>query len=223
MAAIDYARFSRILHRCEEIAEEPGMKTSVVLVYQQVLAPLLKTYLFADDAVTAAESSFAKENHEASAALVALDGPYREARSVTAAFVTGVVLPDTLKSQRTDTDKMSAIEDLIGVIDDHAGETWADSLAQGAFGKKGPETMKEIMEAIEANKELTEARKARAAAYGPAYEAYLKLKRVVRDVCGPTSKQYKRIHFRDTNGAAKAEAPPVTNGAPVPGNGAAPA
>ncbi|MFO0758672.1 MAG: hypothetical protein U0359_19415 [Byssovorax sp.] len=171
------------------------MKTSVVLVYQQVLAPLLKTYLFADDAVTAAESSFAKENHELSAALGRPRRALPRGLSVTAAFVTGVVLPDTPKSQRTDTDKMSAIEDLIGVIDDHAGETWADLLAQGAFGKKGPETMKEIMEAIEANKELTEARKARAAAYGPAYEAYLKLKRVVRDVCGPTSKQYKRIHF----------------------------
>ena len=220
MAVIDYARFSRILLRCDEVAEEPGMKASVVLVYQKVLGPVLKTYLSADDAVTAAESSFGKENHEASAALQGLDRLYREARSVAAAFVAGVVLPDTLKSQRTDTDKISAIEDLIGIIDEHAGEAWADALAQGPFGKKGPETIKEILEAVEANKDLTEARMERAAAYGPAYEAYLKFKRVVRDALGPTSKQYKRIHFRDPNGPTKGEGTPINNGAPAPAGGA---
>jgi hypothetical protein len=137
---------------------------------------------------------------------------------VAAAFVVGVVLPDTLKAQRTDTDQVDAIEDLVAIVDEHAGEPWAEVIASGEFGQKAPQTIKEIHEAIEANKGLSEARTARAAAYGPAYEAYLKFKRVVRDALGPASKQYKRIHFRDASTSAKEEAKPVVNGAPKPGD-----
>ncbi len=217
MATIDYGRFTRALNRCGEIAAEPGMKATVVLVYQEVLMSAAQTYLAADDGVTKAESSFGKENKEAIDALEALDGIYREARSVAAAFVTGLVLPDTLKTQRTDTDKVDAIEDLVGILDEHAGETWADTLSSGDFGQKAPKTIKEIHEAIEANKGLSEARTARAGSYGPAYEAYLKFKRVVRNALGPASKQYKRIHFRDANTAVKDEPAPV-NGASKPGD-----
>ena len=218
MATIDYARFTRALNRCEEVAQEPGMKASVVLVYKGVLGPVSEAYLAADDKVTKAESSFGKENKEAIDALEALDGTYREARSVVAAFVPGIVLPDTLKTCRTDTDKVDAIEDLMGIVDEHAGEKWADALSSGDFGTKAPATIKEIHEAVEANKGLSEARTARAAAYGPAYEAYLKLKRVVRNALGPASKQYKRIHFRDANAPVKEEPKPIVNGAPKSGD-----
>ena len=43
---------------------------------------------------------------------------------------------------------------------------------------------------------MAAARDERAQAYGLAYERYLAFKRVVREVCGSTSKQYKRIHLR---------------------------
>jgi hypothetical protein len=218
MATIDYARFTRALNRCGEIAKEPGMKASVLMVYKDVLMPAAQSYLTADDKVTAAESSFGKEAKEAVDALEALDGLYRETRSVVAAFVTGIVLPDTLKTQRTDTDKVDAIEDLVGILDEHTGEAWADTLMSGEFGQKAPKTIKEIYEAIEANKGLSDARTARAAAHGPAYEAYLKFKRVVRDALGPASKQYKRIHFRDAPTTAKDESKPAPNGAPKAGD-----
>ncbi|MEO7329873.1 MAG: hypothetical protein ABI193_14945 [Minicystis sp.] len=228
MATIDYARFTRVLNRCEEVAQEPGMKASVVLVYKEVLKGPSQAYLAADDGVTKAGSSFGKENKEALGALQALDGVYREARSVVAAFVTGIVLPDTLKTCRTDTDKVDAIEALVGIFDEHTGEKWADTLSSGDFGTRALVTIKEIHEAIEANKGLSEARTARAAAYGPAYEAYLKLKRVVRNALGPASKQYKRIHFRDANATVtekvtekvtgKEEPKLIVNGAPKSGD-----
>jgi hypothetical protein len=218
MSTIDHARFTRALNRCGEIAAEPGMKASVVLVYKGVLMPASQLYLAANDQVKKAESSFGKENKEALDALEALDGLYRETRSVAAAFVVGVVLPDTLKAQRTDTDQVDAIEDLVAIVDEHAGEAWADTITGGDFGQKAPQTIKEIHEAIEANKGLSEARAARAAAYGPAYEAYLKFKRVVRDALGAASKQYKRIHFRDGNTTAKEEGKPAGNGAPKVGD-----
>jgi hypothetical protein len=218
MATIDHARFTRVLNRCEEIALEPGMKASVVLVYKEVLMPLSQAYLTADDGVTKAASSFGKENKEASDALEALDGPYREALSVAAAFVAGIVLPDTLMTCRIDTDKIDAIEDLLGILDEHAGEKWADTLSSGELGTKAPATIKEIHEAIEANKGLSEARTARAAAYGPGYEGYVKFKRVVRAALGPASKQYKRIHFRDASTPVKEAPKPVVNGAQKPGD-----
>jgi phosphotransferase system HPr-like phosphotransfer protein len=222
MTAIDYARFTRTLNRCEEIAGEPGMKASVVLTYTQVLEAASGVYRTADDGVTKAASAFAKENKEAHAALAALDGPYREARSMAAAFVTGIKLPDTLKVQATDTDKVDAIESLLSIVDDHQGEAWADLVLKGDLGAKGQATILEINEAIEANKGLSEARSVRAAAFGPAYEQYLKFKRVVRDALGAKSKQYKRIHVREGHASSGEEGPPVVNGAGGAGNTPAP-
>jgi len=220
MGLIDYGRFTRIMKRCGEIAAEPGMHKSVVRVYDEVLKGGATAYLAADGGVTAAESSFAKENKEASIALDGLDAPYRVARSTTAAFVTGIQLPDTLKAQRTDTDKMSAIEGLLDMLDHHAGEPWADELVQGEFGQKAATTIKEIGEAIAANKGLSEARETRAAAYGPAYERYLRFKRVVRDALGAKSKQYKRIHIREGSGNGAEDGGDGQAGTATPNTGA---
>jgi hypothetical protein len=196
MGAIDYERFYRVLTRCGEIAREQGMKSSVVRVYGDVLKTAASTFRGAHQGVTHAESSFKKEAAEAIAALSALDAPYREARSVVLAFAPETVLPDTLKAQKTDTDKLNAIEELLDVLDDHTGEAWADEQSQSGFGKQAAETVKELNEAIAANKALAAAGELRAQAYGPAYERYLRFKRVVRDALGAKSKQYKRIHVR---------------------------
>jgi hypothetical protein len=203
MPEIDYGSFTRLLLRCREVAEEPGMKTSVVTVYDAVLKDRATSYLTAADAFTAAETSFAKENKESLAALAELDGPYREARSVMLAIKPETKLPDTLKVQPTDTDKLKAIEDLLDAIDDHVGEDWADKLLQDAFAVKAPQTIKEVNEAIAANKALSQAQEKRAEAYGPAYERYLRFKRVVREALGSKSKQYKRIHLRSAAGGAE--------------------
>jgi hypothetical protein len=210
MSAIDYARFDRLMTRSAEIAAEAGMKTSVVRVYDEVLKVSAEAYREANHAVTAAETSFGKEGSEAVEALTALDGPYREARSVVLAFAPETSLPDTLKSQKTDTDKLNAIEALLNALDDHTGQAWADEQAQSEFGAKAAATVKELNEAIAANKALAEAREARAKSYGPAYERYLRFKRVVRDALGAKSKQYKRIHLREAAAAAVPE--PVVGG-----------
>ena len=93
---------------------------------------------------------------------------------------------------------------------------WADNLLKGPFGVQAPLVIKEIAESVEANKDLSKAREARAKAYGPAYEHYLAFKRVVREAYGPTSKEYKRIHIASSKGAAEEgeDAPPPGGGSP---------
>ncbi|MFS8071164.1 MAG: hypothetical protein ACMG6S_32750 [Byssovorax sp.] len=219
MGAIDYARFDRLVTRCAEIAVEPGMKPSVVRVHDEILKSAGEAFRSAHREVTAAETSFSKEGSEARSALADLDAPYREARSVVLAYAPETKLPDTLKSQKTDTDQLNAIEALLDVLDEHAGQGWADEQAQSGFGKKAAGTVKELNEAIVANKALSEAREVRARSYGPAYERYLRFKRVVRDALGSTSKQYKRIHLRGAAVGTAAEAEEVGAEAPLGAGG----
>jgi hypothetical protein len=207
MTAIDYTRFNRVLTRSAEIAVEPGMKPSIVRVYNDVLKEPAARFRTAHRAVSQAEGNFRKENSEALDALNALDRPYRETRSVVLAYAPSVILPATLKVQKTDTDKLNAIESLIDTLDDHAGAAWAEEQTKGTFGQLAPQTVIELNEAIAANKALSGARDERAAAYGPAYERYLRFKRVVRDGLGARSKQYKRIHVRATSPEEVEEAP----------------
>ncbi len=196
MADIDYERMARILTRCAELAEIPGIKASIKSTYDGVLKPVAEAFLGAERAVLKAESAFAKENKEALEALALLDQPYREARSVVKAFVPTIKVPATLKTLKTDTDRLNAIEALLDIIDDYVGAGWADEQLQGEFGKHAAQAVKEVGEAIAANRGLDEARKARSSAFGPAYDAYLRFKRVVRDAQGAKSKEYKRIHLR---------------------------
>ena len=68
--------------------------------------------------------------------------------------------------------------------------------------------VKELYEAIEANKVRSSARTERAKAYGPTYEKYIAFKRVVRSARGPHSKEYHhRIHIRGTAGGEDTVAP----------------
>jgi hypothetical protein len=43
---------------------------------------------------------------------------------------------------------------------------------------------------------LAAARQRRIEAYVPAYQGYVTFKRLVRDVCGPSSPEYRRLHPR---------------------------
>jgi hypothetical protein len=208
MAAIDYDRFVRVLTRCVELGADATLPPILGHVYKETAEGPITAFLAANKAVDTAMTAYSKENREALRALSDLDGPYRVARSAVLAMVPETVLPDTLKSYPTDTDKLNAIERLLDIVDDHAGKPWADTLLQGELGQKAPKTVKELTEAIAANKELGQVTMARAAAYGPAYEVYLRFKRVVRDTRGPGSKEYRRIHLRASPGAAgKDEAP----------------
>jgi hypothetical protein len=219
MANIDYDRFVRVLTRCVELGADAAQPPIIGHVYKETAEGPITAFLAANKAVTAAMTAYAKENREALKALADLDVPYRAARSAVLAMMPETVLPDTLKSQPTDTDKLNAIERLLDVVDDHAGKPWADTLLQGEFGQKAPATVKELNEAITANKELGQSTMARAAAYGPAYEVYLRFKRVVRDTRGPGSKEYRRIHLRASPGAGGKEDAPVDD---APEDNAAP-
>lgn len=210
MAAMEYAKMARMLTRCAEIAEDANVKPIVKTTYLGILEGPAGVYLNAERSVMKAESVHAKEAGEANAALEALDQPYREARSVVKAFVPTINVPATLKQLPTDTDRLNAIEALVDVVDDYETTNWAGELLNGPFGQKAAATMTEFEEAIAANKRLGEARTTRAAAFDPAYEAYLRFKRVVRDAYGATSIEYKRIHLRGSpNGEAEA-VPPST-------------
>ena len=202
---IDYDRFTRILTRCAELATDPAQPPILGSVFKAMAEEKITTFLSAAKKVDAALTAFAKENREALKALDALDAPYRVARAAVLAVLPGTVLPDTLKSQPTDTDKLNAIERLLDVIDDNAGKPWADTLLQGPFGQQAPGTIKEINEAITASTARSAALTDRAAAYGPAYEVYLAFKRVVRNACGPGSREYRRIHLRASPASAGQE------------------
>lgn len=201
MGGIDYSRFSRVLLRCAEVASEPDMKASVVQAYQDLLKAPAEAFLAADRAARKAEAVFKKEQREALEVLDALDKPYREVRSMVLAFAPESVLSDSLKTQPTDTDKVDALEKLLDALDDNAGEAWADELSQGTFGRIAANTVLEFNEAIAADTTLSRTRDERAAAYGPAYERYLRFKRVVRDAQGPKSRHYQRIHLRSATNA----------------------
>ena len=202
MSGTNYGRFQRVLLRSSETKAEVGMKASVVRVYEETLRPAAEVYLAAHSATTKAESAFRKATKEASKALVTFDAPYREARSVVRAFAPETVLPDTLKAQPTDTDQLNAITTLVSTLNDHSGEAWADEIAQGEFGQLAATTVVKLNAAIAADKQLASARAARAAAYGPAYERYVRFKGVVRNALGSKSRQYKRIHLRATSSAS---------------------
>lgn len=161
------------------------------------------------------ESSWAKETAEKRFAIENLDGPFRVARAVALAYEPNLVLPDTLKSQPTDTNKVSAVEALHDIIDDHAGEAWADEILDGELGTQGPELVREIHESIAAHKALAAARDERAKAYGPTYDRFLRFRRVVRSALGPSSPQYRRIRAR-----AAARDDDEGNGNESGGNGA---
>lgn len=206
MGAIDHKRFFRVLARCQELGTAADARPVVARVYADVLKSPADAFLAAHKTVAAGESAAAKEESEASAALESIDKPYREARAVALAYVPTLKVPDTLKRQPTDTDKVTAIEDLLDAIDDHVGTAWADEILSGEFGKRAPLAIKEVSESVEANKGLGSTKQARAAAYGPAYEKYLSFKRVVREVHGPASKEYKRIHLRGSGAGGEEEA-----------------
>lgn len=199
---IDYERFARVITRSIEVGNEPDANAIVVTVFKETLADAAAGYLAAEAAVSTEMAAFAKENREALEALASLDAPYRVARAAVLAMLPGTNLPDTLKSQPTDTDKLNAIARLIDLIDDHVGEEWADLLLGGEFGTKAAQATQELSESIASNKALSKAKGDRAAAYGPTYERYLRFKQVVRNAYGPGSKQYRRIHLRASPGAS---------------------
>ena len=194
---IDYSTFFRVLTRAEEVATEPDVKPSVKRVYDERTHASAMDFRTAHESLATAETSAAKEGAEGRAALKAIDGPYRTARAVAFSYVPTLLLPSTLKQQPTDTDKMNAIRSLLRELDDRdESEPWAAEQLAGDFGRLAPDTIREIEEWIQANKDLQRARDARIASVGLAHERFVAFKDVVRQAYGSKSRQYKRIHLR---------------------------
>jgi hypothetical protein len=195
---LNFNILKRVLLRSKEIVDEKEMRPIVVEVYKKSLEGPATAFLSANAAVAKASVALKKENAEALGSLDALVMPYAGARSAVMAILpeTAGALPATLKSLPTDTDKLWAIGTLLEAIEERAGEAWADALLAGEFGTNAPATIKEVREAIDASKDAAAASQARAAAYGPACEKFYAFKRLVRDLFGASSKQYRRIHLR---------------------------
>jgi hypothetical protein len=215
--AINYRVFARMMHRANEVANQAGIPSIIVRVYKERLEGAAQTYLTANAALDTATGLGRKETTEAKAALDAIDKPYAVARAATLAYVPHLVLPETLKAVRTDTDKMDAIETLHEVLEANATAGWAQDLLAGDFGKLAPKTVQEIDEAIHADATLAAARKARAEAYGRAYDEYLSFKRVVRSACGSSSREYRRIHLKSFEPGQPEEPVEPTPVNPTPG------
>ena len=194
---IDYSTFNRVLTRAEEVANEPDVNASVKRVYDERTREPATTFRSAHDALASAENAAAKEGTEARAALKAIDAPYRLARSVAFSYVPTLTLPTTLKQHPTDTDKMNAIRGLLRELDERdESEPWAAEQLAGDFGRLAPDTIREVEEWIQANKDLQRARDARIASVALAHERFVAFKNVVRQAYGSKSRQYKRIHLR---------------------------
>ena len=206
MSIMDHDLLKRLLTRCEEVAVEAGMKSSVATVYDNVLKAPAQAYLDAYAGVKAAENTYQEKLEASNVALDSFEPQFREARSVVAAFLPTLTLPATLKEQPTDTDQLNAIEDLNKELAKHSGKPWADQLMNGEYGAKAKVMAEALKELISANKARAKAREVRAAAFDPAYDPYLRFKRVVRDSLGETSKQYTRIHSTRRSTAEEREA-----------------
>jgi hypothetical protein len=210
--ALEYDFIYRVLTRAAEVAAEPGMNICVINAYDGLLKGPSQAFCKAHEDVIDAMSSYGRDTRDAVEAFDVLDMHYKLARTMVLAFVPGTVLPDTLRSLTTDTDKLNAIKSILGALNKHVGEKWADDILAGDFGVQGPKAAKDLTDAIASNMALANARDSRAEAYGPAYEKLLLFRRVVRDALGARSKQYKRLQLKQRKKAADEEqgaAPPV--------------
>ena len=197
MADLDYARLQRVLTRAAEIGEPTDAHPNLKLGWDGLLKGPAQTYLAAYDKLIKAESAAKKEGAEANTALTDFDQPYASARAMVRGFLPNEVLPDTLKSLATDTDRKNAIIHLRNALEAQGDATaWAKAQLDGPFGTHAADVIREVSEWIDANGAVADAVTARAAAYGPAYEKYLAFKNIVRTTHGRSSHQYRRIHIR---------------------------
>lgn len=208
MAEMHYDKMTRVLTRCAEIAEAAGGKGSARATYLGILQEPAEEFLAANRAVMRAESTYTKERNEALAAVHQFDQPFREVRSVVMTFVSTTDLPATFKQLSTDMDRIQVIKTLMKIVDAHQTAPWAREIMAGAFGQQAEATILEINEAIAAGKALDNARKVRALAFDPAYEAFVRYKQVMRDDLGSTSNEYRRIQPRAPSPSYSDTGPP---------------
>jgi hypothetical protein len=212
---VDYELLYRLLTRCGEIAGEVGTAASVKLVHSEIVAAPAAIYVAAHDAEGPAITARTQAHEVAARTLEALDGPYKEARTLAGAFVAGVVLPDTLKSASTDTDRANAIRALQRLLKDHHGEKWVDAVDAGPFAGAAQPALQALDAAVAADTALLNAQTACSVAYEPAYKAMLKMKEVVRDAMGRQCSAYRRLRIPRGRAAKQADPAAAPSAAPA--------
>lgn len=195
---MSYPLLVRMLERCKEIRNEPNVHSVAALVYDAIMVTVTAAFLAAHASLKDAEDAAKKEGHEADGALERIHQPYAVARSASQALTHEISVPAALTSLPTDTDKKNAIQSLFDTLTRRAAtEEWAQTLLAQPFGTLAPEVIREINEKILSEASVAKARKDRATAFGPAYEALIDFKAVVHDAYGSTSPQYRRLNVRD--------------------------
>jgi SWI/SNF-related matrix-associated actin-dependent regulator 1 of chromatin subfamily A len=217
MSHIAFAKFDRLLARCEEIATAENAKPLVVLVYEKLFGAVARTFRDAHENFPAAQSAARKARAAAAESLAKFDRPFREARAVALSFVPTLVLPETLASQPTETDKVLVIRELLRILQQNEGSDWADAFADGPFAAQAAMVIEQIRLAREADLDLEAARIARAKAYQDARPHFYAFKKVVREGHGAKSWEYRRIHLRrgEEKQGAEAEAEAAAEAEPA--------
>lgn len=106
-----------------------------------------------------------------------------------------------------------AIVSLLALVTPHAGQAWADALLGGEFGQTAPAAIQQLNECILARNALQRAKADRAEAFEPAWDAYVRFKRLVRNSLGSAARQYRRIHLPKGAPADEAEETPAAGAA----------
>jgi len=198
---IEFRVFARLATRILEIVNAPDANPVLCAVYQASCEQVFTRYLNAHTAVDDATTRASEATTRVEGGLEKMEQQFRIGRSALATISPDTKLPDTLKSQPTDTDKRTATLRLIELITPHAGQAWADALLQGTFHQTALDYVERLNASITAQNALQSAKTERAAAFEPAWGPYINFKRLVRDTLGSTSRQYRRIHVRSASSA----------------------
>jgi hypothetical protein len=100
---------------------EAGAPQVLVDVYQSPVGQSQQAFSDTMQAVKQAKKRVNDAEKGKASKLAEMDRLFRVARSAVAAVVPTSVLPETLKTQPTDTDKRDAIQELLSTIQEHAG------------------------------------------------------------------------------------------------------
>jgi hypothetical protein len=188
----------RLVSRGPEVAARPEMTDEGKWVYGALFAPAADAFCKSHTAVADAESTVGAMRLQVEQMASKLDPVYRTVRLIVLAVLPAQKLPETLKAQPTDTDRLNAVTTLLSVVKSHADKDWAVAVMTGQFGTLAPQMEAALKQLVAATHALETARFERLAAYGPAYKGYLAFKRVVRNTLGASSWAYRRLHPRKT-------------------------
>lgn len=160
----------------------------------------LARFQAAEKAARDAAIAWGKEAPEADAAMKTLAGSYDAAREATIARVPGMPDPGPSSSHTTPTETLEAAVALADVLADR-DEAWAKPLLDD-LGPKLEAADKEVDEKVEAGALRQKADELRATTAAAAREAFLHVRRVVRRVHGPRSREYHSLRDRNVGGVA---------------------